>query len=47
MAHGHGEFVHAAGDKYEGHWKRDKAHGSGKFIHVDGSVYDGDWKNDL
>ena len=45
---GHGVYICADGDKFEGEWQNDKRHGKGIMLYVDeqGATkekYEGDW----
>ncbi|KAL7450227.1 hypothetical protein ACHAWC_002182, partial [Mediolabrus comicus] len=43
---GHGIFVCANGDFYNGDWLEGKRHGRGKLTWANGNVYEGDWLDD-
>ena len=46
--HGHGAFLWATGEKYEGEWQNDMMHGIGMMSRADGSVeHAGRWSYDL
>ena len=38
---GHGRFIHAEGQVYEGTWKKDHAHGKGVLTYLDSARYVG------
>ena len=44
--HGFGRKTFAAGDVYEGHYKRGRKHGLGKYTASDGQYYEGEWADD-
>ena len=44
MNEGHGKYVYASGDVYEGQFHDNLPHGIGKYTFVSGNVYDGEWK---
>ena len=43
MFHGHGTFVYAKGDQYEGAWVNGFPSGKGRMAYADGSNYNGAW----
>jgi hypothetical protein len=43
--HGHGKFVSARGDVFEGEWKADKRHGYGCYEWNSGDSFKGEWRN--
>jgi len=44
--HGFGRRTFAAGDVYEGNYRRGLKHGNGRYVSSDGNEYDGDWCDD-
>jgi len=41
---GHGKFIMANGDQYNGQWQNDAKHGHGIYIWANGCKYEGDYK---
>ena len=45
IKHGHGVWIGANGDKYDGEFKYNKKHGHGIYTWASGSKYDGNFKD--
>lgn len=46
MAHGHGRYIYANGDTYEGRWQNDRRDGFGFLLSAHHHIKAGEWKRD-